>query len=173
NGYLDLFVKDQNYAKQWKYTAAPDADARAVQATYWAYKWASAQGQAEAVRPSVDRAAKLGDYLRYAMFDKYFKRIGNCVGPNSCPAGTARSAQHYLLGWYFAWGGAEPGGGWAWRIGDGAAHHGYQNLLAAWALSTVPALAPKAVTGVGDWTTSLGRQLELIRWLQSAEGAIA
>ncbi len=31
NGYLDLFTKDASYAKQWKYTNAPDADARAVQ----------------------------------------------------------------------------------------------------------------------------------------------
>ena len=26
------------------------------------------------------KAAKMGDYLRYAMYDKYFKKIGNCVG---------------------------------------------------------------------------------------------
>ena len=36
NGYLDLFTKDASYAKQWKYTNAPDADARAVEAAYWA-----------------------------------------------------------------------------------------------------------------------------------------
>ena len=36
NGYLDLFTEDSGYAKQWKYTNAPDADARAVQAAYWA-----------------------------------------------------------------------------------------------------------------------------------------
>jgi Glycosyl hydrolase family 48/Cellulose binding domain len=173
NGYLDLFVKDSSYAKQWKYTNAPDADARAIQAAYWAYKWASDQGNAAAVSDSVAKAAKMGDYLRYAMFDKYFKRIGNCTSPTSCPAGTGRGSQHYMLGWYYAWGGAEPGGGWAWRIGDGAAHHGYQNLLAAWALSTVPALTPKAATGQSDWSMSLGRQLEFITWLQSAEGAIA
>jgi chitodextrinase len=173
NGYLDLFVKDQSYSRQWKYTNAPDADARAIQAAYWAYKWASDQGKADQVSASVAKAAKMGDYLRYAMFDKYFKRIGNCTSPTGCPAGTGRSSQHYLLGWYYAWGGAEPGGGWAWRIGDGATHHGYQNLLAAWALSTVPALTPKGSTAQSDWATSLTRQLELIRWLQSAEGAIA
>lgn len=31
NGYLDLFIKDKEYAKQWKFTNAPDADARAIQ----------------------------------------------------------------------------------------------------------------------------------------------
>jgi chitodextrinase len=173
NGYLDLFVKDSGYSRQWKYTNAPDADARAVQAAYWAYKWASDQGNAAQVADSVAKAAKMGDYLRYAMFDKYFKRIGDCTSPTSCPAGTGRASQHYMLGWYYAWGGAEPGGGWAWRIGDGAAHHGYQNLLAAWALSTVPALTPKGATAQNDWSMSLGRQLEFLRWLQSAEGAIA
>ena len=33
------------YAKQWKYTNAPDADARAIQAAYWALTWAKAQGK--------------------------------------------------------------------------------------------------------------------------------
>ena len=31
---------------------------------------------------------QMGDFLRYAMFDKYFKRIGNCVGPTTCPGGS-------------------------------------------------------------------------------------
>jgi hypothetical protein len=173
NGYLDLFVKDSSYSKQWKYTNAPDADARAIQAAYWAYRWATAQGNASAVSASVAKAAKMGDYLRYAMFDKYFKQIGSCTSPSGCPAGSGRSSQHYLLGWYYAWGGAEPGGGWAWRIGDGAAHHGYQNPVAAWALSTVSSLAPTSSTGKSDWATSLTRQIEFLTWLQSVEGGIA
>ena len=175
NGYLDLFVDDASYAKQWKYTNAPDADARAVQAAYWAYRWASAQGKEGEIAASVAKAAKMGDYLRYAMFDKYFKRIGSCTDPNSCPAASGRDAQHYLLSWYYAWGGAAAGngGGWAWRIGDGASHQGYQNPLAAWALSNVPALTPKSATARTDWAKSLTRQLEFLQWLQSAEGAFA
>ena len=35
----------------------------------------------------------MGDYLRYSLFDKYFKKIGNCVGrvdlPGRAPARTA------------------------------------------------------------------------------------
>ncbi|RRQ77544.1 glycoside hydrolase family 48 protein [Streptomyces griseofuscus] len=173
NGYLDLFVKDSSYSQQWKYTNAPDADARAVQAAYWAYRWASAQGNASAVSASVAKAAKMGDYLRYSLFDKYFKKIGNCTDPKSCAAGTGRDSEHYLLAWYYAWGGAENGGGWAWRIGDGTAQQGYQNPLAAWALANVPSLTPKSPTAKSDWTTSLQRQLEFYQWLQSAEGAIA
>ncbi|MFI5914135.1 glycoside hydrolase family 48 protein [Dactylosporangium sp. NPDC051541] len=173
NGYLDLFVKDQSYAKQYKYTNAPDADARAVQAAYWAYRWASAQGNAGAVSASVAKAAKMGDYLRYGMFDKYFKQVGGCTSPSGCAPGSGKNSAHYLLGWYYAWGGAVAGGGWAWRIGDGAAHHGYQNPVAAWALSTVTAMAPKSATGRSDWATSLTRQIEFLRWLQSADGGIA
>src|SRR5258705_232341 len=108
------------------------------------------------------------------MFDKYFKQIGNCVTITACPNGSGKSSMTYLLGWYYAWGGADPSAGsWAWRIGDGAEHFGYQNRMAAWALTNVAALAPKAATAKTDWTTSLGRQLEFYQWLQSAEGAFA
>jgi hypothetical protein len=173
NGYLDLFIRDQSYSQQWKYTNAPDADARAIQAAYWAVQWATAQGNQGQISASVTRAAKMGDYLRYSMFDKYFKRIGNCVGATSCPAGSGRSSQHYLLSWYYAWGGGLAGANWAWRIGDGAAHTGYQNPMAAFALTNVSSLAPRGGTARTDWTTSLQRQLELLQWLQSNEGAIA
>jgi hypothetical protein len=174
NGYLDLFTGDASYARQWKYTNAPDADARAVQAAYWALKWATAQGRQAQVSDAVAKAARMGDYLRYAMFDKYFKRIGNCTSPSACPGGTGRQAQHYLMSWYYAWGGAnDTGAGWAWRIGDGANHQGYQNPLAAHALSTVPALTPRSPSAQADWSTSLTRMLQFYQWLQSAEGAIA
>lgn len=174
NGYLDLFIKDSSYAKQWKYTDAPDADARAIQAAYWADTWAKAQGKASDVATTVAKAGKMGDYLRYSFFDKYFKKIGNCVGASSCAAGTGKDSEHYLLSWYYAWGGSNStSGGWAWRIGDSAAHAGYQNPMAAYALTNDSAMAPKSTTGKSDWTTSLSRQLEFYRWLQSSEGAIA
>ncbi|MET8858159.1 glycoside hydrolase family 48 protein [Streptomyces sp. NPDC004579] len=174
NGYLDLFTGDSSYAKQWKYTDAPDADARAVQAAYWADVWAKAQGKSADVSATVGKAAKMGDYLRYAMYDKYFKKIGNCVGPSTCAAGTGKDASSYLLSWYYAWGGAnDTSAGWAWRIGSSHVHGGYQNPLAAYALSTNADLKPKSSTGAADWGTSLTRQLEFYRWLQSSEGAIA
>ncbi|MGW1721789.1 glycoside hydrolase family 48 protein [Streptomyces sp. NPDC002306] len=174
NGYLDLFTGDASYARQWKYTDAPDADARAVQAAYWADVWAKAQGKGGDVSATVGKAAKMGDYLRYAMYDKYFKKIGNCVGPSACPAGTGKDASAYLLSWYYAWGGAtDTSAGWAWRIGSSHVHGGYQNPLAAYALSSSADLRPKSATGQADWAKSLGRQLEFYRWLQSDEGAIA
>jgi len=178
NGYLDLFTAPSPYTAQWKYTDAPDADARTVQVMYWAEQYANAQGGSSIVTGLLPKAAKLGDYLRYSFFDKYFKAIG-CIGSSasatSCPAGSGYSSAHYLLGWYFAWGGALPAdGSWAWRIGDGTAHFGYQNPVAAYALSKDTGISGKLPTqSVTDWSTSLERMLELYRWLQSDEGAIA
>ncbi|WP_344630874.1 glycoside hydrolase family 48 protein [Streptomyces glaucosporus] len=174
NGYLDLFIKDSGYAKQWKFTNAPDADARAIQAAYWAEMWAEEQGRKSEISATLSKAAKMGDYLRYAFFDKYFKKVGNCVGATSCPAGTGKDSAHYLLSWYYAWGGAtDTSAGWAWRIGSSHNHFGYQNPMAAHALTTVPELKPKGSTAVADWEKSLQRQVEFYRWLQSDEGAIA
>ncbi|MDT0341685.1 glycoside hydrolase family 48 protein [Streptomyces litchfieldiae] len=174
NGYLDLFTGDASYAEQWRYTNAPDADARAIQAAYWANQWATEQGNASAIAGTVDKASRMGDYLRYAMYDKYFKRIGNCVGASACPAGTGKNSAHYLLNWYYAWGGAlDTSAGWAWRIGSSYAHFGYQNPMAAYALSEDAALVPNSPTADDDWATSLDRQLEFYQWLQSAEGGIA
>lgn len=173
NGYLDLFVKQSgSYAKQWKYTTAPDADARAIQAMYWAKTWADAQGTGAEVDPLVKKASKLGDYLRYALFDKYFKTIG-CQSPQ-CPAGEERDSAHYLLSWYYAWGGsATKSVGWSWRIGSSHAHSGYQNPFTAWVLAEDKPFRPLSKNGASDWAKSLERQVELYRWLQSAEGGIA
>ena len=171
-GYLPLFITGPTPARQWRYTNAPDADARLIQAMYWAKTFADARGGSPAVDALAGKAGMMGDYLRYAMFDKYFKTMG-CTSPG-CPAGTGYNAAHYLMSWYYAWGGAiDASAGWAWRIGSSHNHAGYQNPMAAHALTTVPALRPRSANGVRDWTTSLSRQLEFYRWLQSADGAIA
>jgi hypothetical protein len=169
-GYLTLFMKEDSPAKQWKFTNAPDADARAVQAAYWALTWAKEQGKTSSISANVTKAAKMGDYLRYAMYDKYFKKAG-CTSP-SCAAGTGKDSAAYLLNWYYAWGGSI-NGDWSWRIGSSYNHHGYQNPLAAWAMSNVSELTPKGSTAKTDWATSVKRQIEFATWLQSDEGAIA
>ncbi|KAF7271070.1 hypothetical protein GWI33_016030 [Rhynchophorus ferrugineus] len=174
NGFLDLFTKDSSYAHQYKYTAAPDADARAVQAAFWAAKWAHEVGVFDEVSYTVSKASKLGDYLRYSLYDKYFKQVGNCVGAWTCPGGTYKESAHYLISWYFAWGGSYNAQySWAWRAADGASHFGYQNPLAAYALSSDPDFTPKGATAVEDWAKSLERQLELYEYLQTEEGAFA
>jgi Glycosyl hydrolase family 48 len=170
NGFLPIFMKEDSYSKQWRFTDAPDADARAVQAAYWALTWAKEQGKASAVSATVAKAAKMGDYLRYAMYDKHFKKPG-CTSP-SCPAATGKEGSTYLISWYYAWGGAMDGA-WAFLIGSSGFHQGYQNPLAAYVLSTVPELTPKGATAKQDWATATKRQVEFLTWLQSAEGAFA
>lgn len=156
NGFLDLFVKDRSYAKQWRYTGAPDADARVIQATYWAIRWVREQGKdPEKVLP-VRKAGRMGDSLRYALFDKYFK------------------GQHHLLSWSQAWGGSlDRTNGWAWRSGSSHAHFGYQNPVAAQALAEEPLLRSGSASAVSDWAVSAVTQAEFYGWLQSEEGAIA
>ncbi|MBV1853030.1 glycoside hydrolase family 48 protein [Catellatospora tritici] len=169
--FPSLFIQGSGTG-QWRYTDAPDADARAVEAAYWALQWATAQGNQSQVSATITKAAKMGDYLRYAMYDKYFKTPG-CTS-TSCTPGSGKSSSNYLLSWYYAWGG-DIGGAWSWRIGSSHNHQGYQNPLAAYVLgsSGPTALRPQSPTAATDWDTSLTRQLDFYLWLQSAEGGIA
>jgi hypothetical protein len=171
HGFLDLFIKD-SATPQWRYSVAPDADARAIQAVYWAKRWADEAHHGDQVSGVAGKAGKLGDFLRYALFDKYFKPIGchrlDCAGASN------RASAHYLVSWYYAWGGSVPAAGnWAWRIGSSSSHQGYQNPMAAYALSSMPEIRPRSPSAWGDWARSLARQLAFYRWLQSSEGAIA
>ncbi len=172
NGFLDLFVKDSQYSQQWRYTNAPDADARMVQAMYWVALWAKEKGQSPAGVVPVDKAAKMGDFMRYALFDKYFKNL-DCAGTTCNPTGNYPNS-HYLISWYYGWGGAvDPGKGWAYRIGASHNHFGYQNPVAAYALGKDPLFKPKSQNGASDWAKSFERQMEFYQWLQSAEGGVA
>ncbi|HEX7056713.1 MAG TPA: glycoside hydrolase family 48 protein, partial [Bacilli bacterium] len=165
-GFVSLFVKDQSApAQQWRYTDATDADARAIQVMYLA----KSLGYNNATY--LDKAKKMGDYLRYGMYDKYFQQIGSAADGSPTP-GTGKDSAHYLLAWYTAWGGGlGSGGNWAWRIGASHNHQAYQNVQAAYALSE-GGLMPKSPTAQTDWETSLQRQLEFYTWLLSSEGAI-
>lgn len=174
SGFLGLFVNQPNPAKQWRYTAAPDADARAVQALYWAKRWADEAGGNPTVDALMPKGAMMGDMIRYAFFDKYFKTVP-CTD-RSCPPGKGYESAMFLINWYFAWGGSMPQGGfgWAWRIGSSHNHQAYQNPMAAYALSgAFQPLTPRSPNGARDWGISLQRQLEMYRWLQSKQGGIA
>lgn len=176
NGFLPLFIDDPNgYARQWRYTNAPDADARAVQAMYWAYLWTKEQGLDPKTTIPIDKAVKMGDYLRLAMFDKYFKPLGT-QNPQA-PGGQGYESAHYLMSWYYSWGGKVPvegeNFGWSWRIGSSACHFGYQNPVAAWVLSNVDDFKPASANGVRDWGLSFDRQMEFYEYLQSPQGPIA
>lgn len=172
-GFLKLFTDEGSNApsKQWRYTNAPDADARVVQAMYWAIQYAKEQGLDPSSILPLSETSKMGDFLRLAMCDKYFRPIG--VQDKTSAGGTDYESVHYLLSWYYAWGGPLESNNWAWRIGCSHNHFGYQNPVAAYALSEVSELEPISENGVRDWGVSLERQLEFYTWLQSAEGGIA
>lgn len=173
-GFLDLFVQEQQApAKQWRYTNAPDADARAVQVMYWALQWMKDQGKdpQQVVPGLMDKAAKMGDYLRLAMFDKYFKKMG--AQSESGGAGNGYDSAHYLMSWFYSWGGPLVPQGWAWRIGSSHVHFAYQNPMAAYALSQVPELIPPTPGAQRDWATGLERSLQFFQWTQTAEGAFS
>ncbi len=156
NGYLDLFIRENAYAKQWRYTCAPDADLRAIQAMYWAARWAAEQKKDPAATLPLRKAARMGDTLRYALHDKYFR------------------GAHGLVSWLYAWGGsADPASPWAWRTGGSHVHFGYQNPFAAWVLAEDKDFRAPSPGAAADWSRSLSRQLEFYRWLQAEEGAIA
>ena len=171
-GFLKLFIQDTSAPTvQWRYTNAPDADSRVVQAMYWGVQFARAQGLTPASTLPVAKATKMGDFVRLAMFDKYFKPLGTQNKMNA--GGTGYDSAHYLISWYYAWGGPLTNQGWAWRIGASSSHFGYQNPVAAYALSATTDFHPVSTNGARDWGQSLTRQLEFYQWLQSADGAIA
>lgn len=170
-GFLGLFIDEANPTQQWRYTNAPDADARAVQAMYWATQFAKEQGLDPKATIPIEKASKMGDFVRLSMFDKYFKPLG--VQDKMGPGGKGYESAHYLMSWYFSWGGPLESAGWAWRISSSHIHFGYQNPVAAYALSNVDELKPVSKNGARDWGNSLQRMLEFYTWLQSSEGAIA
>ncbi|WP_281888522.1 glycoside hydrolase family 48 protein [Paenibacillus sp. YYML68] len=169
-GFMSLFTKETaTPAPQWRYTNATDADARAVQVLYWAKEL----GYNNPVY--LNKAKKMGDFLRYGLYDKYFQQVGSAADGTPSP-GTGKDSSTSLLGWYTAWGGglgAQGSGNWAWRIGASHVHQAYQNPVAAYALSTTDGgLIPQSPTAKDDWNKSLKRQLEFYTWLLSAEGAV-
>ena len=91
NGYLDIFQKAGSFARQWKYTAAPPTPTPApCRRSTGPRLWADEQGgSAERRRQVAKKAAKLGDFARYSLFDsKYFKKIG-LHDSRACPRRTS------------------------------------------------------------------------------------
>lgn len=164
------------YSKQWRYTCAPDAEARAIQWSFWANKWATASGDVATISASNTKAKKMGDYLRYALFDKYFRQIGSNRAQGSTDA-DPYTACHFLISWYVSWGGEIPATGtgtWSFRIGSSECHFGYQAPDVAYYMATGGGgYTPLSPSAGDNWLGSLYRQLEMIRWLQTEKGLIA
>ncbi|WBQ32540.1 putative glycoside hydrolase [Erwinia phage Kuerle] len=183
-GFLPLFQQglpvyeeaENEYGTQWRYTSAPDAEARAIQWSFWANKWATANGKAGEVATSYNYAKKMGDYLRYCLFDKYFRQIGTNRAQGSTTA-APYTACHYLISWYISWGGQIPVDGqgyWGFRIGSSESHFGYQAPDIAYFMATGGGGMTPLSASAGDiWLGSMYKQLEMIRWLQTLEGPIA
>lgn len=153
------------YSAQWNYSVAPDAESRAIASAYIASSKSNA-----AVTTYNAKAKKMADYMRYAMFDKYFRPINGGYGGDGC---------HYLLSWGCGFGGGMPGSThdsyWGFRIGNSEIHFGYNCVDVAYVCGGTSARGwvPSASGAGAMFDTSLSRQLELIRWLQSPEGPIA
>ena len=182
SGFLPLFSKNKpdypsepnSYSKQWRYTCAPDAEVRVIQSAFLAHKFAAENGANVAVQDT--RAKKMGDHLRYSLFDKYFHKVGQSSQPASSSA--PYESCHYLIGWYASWGGAVPEAGaesaWGFRIGSSECHQGYQAPDAAYYMATGGGgYTPQAPSAGDTWLGSMYRQIEMLRWLQSPEGPIA
>ncbi|XP_060536285.1 exoglucanase B-like [Cylas formicarius] len=172
-GNYGFQYQDSDANRVWIYGAGPDADARAVQASFWASQYAKSLGKIDEISGSLQKASRLGDYLRYVLFDKSFKTVGNCIDPLECAPGTDRESAHYLLSWTISWGGSVDPNGWAWRVGSSTNYYAYQNPIAAYALSSDPNLIPRSPTAANDWKNSVERQVEFFEYTQSVEGSFA
>jgi hypothetical protein len=171
-GLPDYPAAPYAYSKKWSYTNAPDAEMRAIQWAFHAKKFATEQNKLSSISSSQEKYIKMGDYARYNLFDKYFRKIGD-----NQVAGSGYNSCHYLINWYASWGGEIPTSGlgsWSYRIGCGESHQGYQALISAYAMATGGGGMTPMSPSAGDiWLGSVYRQIEMIRWLQSPEGPIA
>ncbi|GHU52943.1 hypothetical protein FACS1894132_03820 [Clostridia bacterium] len=182
-GFAAIFQNGE-INKMWRFTNAPDAEDRTIQAAYEANIWGVGDADINAA------AGKMSDQLRNDMFDKYYQKIGiskdkaagftETLGNASNPTAGSYDSAHYLMAWYTAWGGSDTAaiqnyGGWKWQIGASHMHEFYQNPLAAYAkvYDTAINAGMKATDATKDWHTSLDRQLEFYEWLQSSTGPFA
>lgn len=155
------------FSSQWNYSVAPDAESRCIQAAWIASKMSTGVN----VAAFDTKAKKMADYMQYALFDKYFR------GPLPSNAGNDSDGCHYLLSWGAGFGGGMPASDhdsyWGFRIGNSEIHFGYNCVDVAYMCQTGKAFKPSTPSSGNRYAVSVSRQLELIRWLQSPEGAIA
>jgi hypothetical protein len=174
-----------DYGQKWSYTCAPDSEVRGVQWAFWAHKFATEQGLQAQIASSHQQAIMMGDYARYALFDKYFRKIGNNTEPTSWDdeVDDPYASCHFLINWYVSWGGEvvpaddpdpERDPYYNFLVSCSECHQGYQGVDMAYALATGGGGMAPNTPGAGDvWLGSVYRQIEMIRWLQSPEGPIA
>ena len=156
SGYLDLFNNGGgSFASQYKYTDAPDADARMIQAAYWAAAVRHRAGQPVAARVDPGRArpssaTTCGTRCTTSTSSRSAPRAARTARWRARPARPRPTRTTYLLSWYYAFGGSTTGA-WSWRISGTEIHEGYQNPLAAFALSNTTSLIPLSPSAKADW----------------------
>jgi hypothetical protein len=189
-GIIAVFSGESTPSAQWRYTNAPDAEDRTIQAAYFA----NIMGVGDS---KISKAAgKMSDQMRNNMFDKYYQEIGynvdgsagsgkqaiaNSTDKTPTSVSDKYASCHYLMAWYTSWGGSnddtaiEQYGGWRWQIGASHMHEFYQNPLAAYAklYDTGINAGMEAKDATKDWETSLDRQLDFYEWLQASDGPFA
>ena len=116
----------------------------------------------------------MGDWLRYALFDKYFKTMG-------CTAPEVRARQGLRFARTTCCPGTTRGAGRCRRRARGRS--GFGASSAQWrlpepaggvrAVARCPTSSLASPNAARDWKESLDRQLAFYHWLQSAEGGIA
>ena len=171
-GIIGIFSAESSPAKQWRYTNAPDAEDRAIQAVYFANR--NKVGSSSVSK----KAGQMKDQIRSNMFDKYYIKIGVA---DKTAHGSGYDSCHYLMSWYTSWGGSlEDGGygGWRWKIGCSHIHYFYQNPLAAYAIlydedMKAGVASANQASVKKDYEASIIRQLEFFQWLQSPQGLFA
>ena len=184
-GYLPLFSQGQPlypsapspYSPQFRYTCASDAEARTIQWSTWADRWAAMSGTQVDIGAQLIKTRKMGDYLRYTLFDKYFHQIGynRAYGTST---DNVHLACHYLISQSASWGGEIPTNAdlssWSFRTGSSEVHQGYQAPNIAYLMATGGGGYTPLSPWAGDyWLGALYRQIDLIRWLQTPQGPIA
>ena len=98
--------RDASYAKQWKFTNAPDADARAVQAAYWATDVGRRAGQGRRRLRDRRQGARRWATICATRCTTSTSRRSACVEPDAARPAPARTPRTTCISWYYAWGGA-------------------------------------------------------------------
>ena len=105
-GFADIYSIPS--LPQWHYYANPNDNQKLIQIMYWAQKFAQDQGID--LSKYIQKTIKIGNYLRYTLFDKYFRVIGQGKKP-----GRGYESCSYLVDFNFQWG-STLNENWSWHL---------------------------------------------------------
>jgi len=156
NGFLDLFVSRTAATRASGSTPTLLTPTRAPCRPCTGPSVGRRTGRGQCGRRSRQEGIQDGDYLRYALFDKYFKVMG-CQDPAAQRRGLRRRPLLAVVVLRLG-GSLAKAGGWSWRIGASASHSGYQNRSrrTCWPRRrpSSPHLRTPRATGAPAWAAS-------------------